>query len=228
MYRLSDIDLSQNNFQENNTQEKYKNLVLNVIETDKEKITDEVIELYLKYIRGFSTLNLSFSNITSQSLKVLSEKNPEYLVELNLSHCNKIFTLKDIHLFTKLEVLNLRHCSGFKLKNETLVYIRNCTALKELILDYCYITDDILFLLGTLRNIRKISLVGCIYISDYGVERLTKFNTLEEIDLSETSITDKAIFYLSEMTRTRKVKIILDKCMKINTSELTNRLVCKL
>jgi hypothetical protein len=208
MNKLSEIDflLTQKNFR--NTS---KNLILNVTETDKDKITDDILEYYVSVVRGFSTLNLSFSKISSKSLNTLSKKNPDCIVDLNLSHCHKIYSLKDIPVFTKLEVLNLRHCSHFKLKNETLIYIRNCVSLVELNLDYCYVTDSLLSLFGTLKNLRKISLVGCTYISYEGVEFLSRME-LDEINLSETCICRRALSYLSEMMRRRKVMVILKDC----------------
>jgi hypothetical protein len=218
MNKLSEIDflMTQSNFRK-----KSSNLVLNVIETDKEKITDESLDYYINIVRGFSTLNLSYSIISSKSLNNLSKKNPDYLIELNLSHCHKINTLKDISAFTKLEVLNLRHCSHFKIKNETLIYIRNCTSLIELNLDYCYVTDKLLSLFGTLKNLRKISLVGCMYISYEGVEFLTEMD-LDEINLSETSICRKSISYLTKMLKRRKVNIIIKDCNIVNDKVCDN------
>ena len=223
MNKLSEIDflIRQKNFREMS-----KNLVLNIIETDKEKITDESLDYYINIVRGFSTLNLSYSRISSKSLNNLSKKNPDYLIELNLSHCHKINTLKDISAFTKLEVLNLRYCSHFKIKNETLIYIRNCTSLIELNLDYCYVTDKLLSLFGTLKNLRKISLIGCMYISYEGIEFLTQMD-LGEINLSETFICRKSLYYLSEMTRRRKVNIILKDCNIVN-QKVGDHLISKL
>lgn len=223
MNKLSEIDflMTQSNFRK-----KSINLVLNIIETDKDKITDESLEYYINIVRGFSTLNLSYSIISSKSLNNLSKKNPDYLIELNLSHCHKISTIKDITAFTKLEVLNLRHCAHFKLKNETLVYIRSCVSLIELNLDYCYVTDKLLSLFGTLKNLRKISLIGCMYISYEGIEFLTQMD-LDEINLSETFICRKSLYYLSEMTRRIKVNIILKDCNIVNR-KVGDHLISKL
>lgn len=223
MNKLSEIDflMTQQNYR--NT---FNNLVLNVLETDKEIITDEILDYYINLVRGFSTLNLSYSIISSRSLNTLSKKNPNYIIELNLSHCHKIYTLKDIPSFTKLEVLKLRHCAHFKLRNENLVYIRNCLSLIELNLDYCYVTDSLLSLFGSLKNLRKISLVGCMYISYEGVEFLSKMD-LDEINLSETCICRKSLSYLTEMLKRRKVSIILKDCTILN-DKVEENLISKL
>ena len=101
-----------------------------------------------------------------------------------------------------LQSLSLRHCSG--LTEACLVALASSPAarsLQRVSLDGCtWLSDTGLNALGQCTGLERLSLVGCSDITSEGIHYLRKCQRMTQIDLSEcSSLDDQAVSYLTEV-----------------------------
>ncbi|KAF7662896.1 hypothetical protein LDENG_00223860 [Lucifuga dentata] len=161
--------------------------------------------------------------MTNASLKyVATLKNLQYL---DISHCNKVDDIGIQHLTegssaTKLQELNVSHCSRIgnvsvvwiaqrlcKLNHLNLSYCEKLTdrgfeglsgsSISSLDISGCNVQDQGLMALERI-HLKKLVLASCVYVTDIGIENLSKNVSLEHIDMSHcVALSDLAIRALS-------------------------------
>lgn len=158
----------------------------------------------------YSSIIESFSDLqkrdkTLKSLRVRSLSDDE-LVQLKQ--------------FADLNYLDFRSGCGVEdakltdsgLKNISELHLPKLEMLK---LGYCKkITDDGMYYVAVIKNIKYLSLAGCSQITDGGLSKLTASSTIETLDLRGCkNITDRGLGYLKQMPKLKEV--LLGGCNNI-------------
>jgi hypothetical protein len=76
-----------------------------------------------------------------------------------------------------------------------LVWLRSLTAIRELDLSYCHITDDGLASIKDLTSLRRIDLYGT-QVTDDGLKHLDKMQQLDKLVMGSKTFTDRAFVHI--------------------------------
>ncbi len=136
-----------------------------------------------------------------------------WLNSLNLSGCDLVSDVsleKIVHL-PGLKHLHLRGCKRIGLSGGAL--LQHATKLQSLVLRHCSIGDQILIGIDKASGLTRLDLSGPA-VSDQGALELTKLLKLQELSLSECSITDDAVTMIGSGLRAL-TKLGLSGCKRL-------------
>ncbi|MCB1148966.1 MAG: hypothetical protein KDK48_02280 [Chlamydiia bacterium] len=143
-----------------------------------------------KHCVGVRSLNLNSCNLSLEGARALKEL--PHLESLSLSFCEQLTpeVLKEI---SELPLSGLKLSWNKQLPLEALDNIAHLENLQHLDISHTNITDEVMEVIGRLKNLCDINLDGCTFITDRGIEQLKNVPLLQSINLSSCKVSDALI-----------------------------------
>jgi hypothetical protein len=145
------------------------------------------------------------SQVTHTGLLALSGHTPLEVLHLDglaSMHCATDMGIQMLQSFPHLQALRINHTYGVDFPERAMRSLINHNVLQELNLGgNAFVSDDTIFSLFLLKDLRKLTLFRCSRVSDLGLQTLARFPLLECLDLEGCyAITDTGVLHLSVMT----------------------------
>lgn len=163
---------------------------------------------HLSRLKHLRSLNYFLAWVVDDGLQEL--QNHPSLEELDLCGCRGV-TKKGLAQLTSVPLLQSLHLYQCGIADADLALLRQFPRLRKLSLGGPDLTDAGMQHLEELTNLHSLNLGWYERLGDKGLKCLEPLKDLEELDLSQTRVTDRGLAGLRGMTKLKKLSLLTNK-----------------